>query len=324
MSEVVKITKDAITNSKEKTVDNFTLKGLSKGKIGFILSPPDIGKSYLSLSIAYSLASEKPLLPVVESNRSFKTLYWPAEDGVELALQRVDGHTQVLGDEFLLMVEEMVGLFKADGALTERSGVNLVASQPMIDSLINAAKDFDVLIIDTLREAFGPADEVEDDYLIKTILQTVAKEADVSILAVHHPNKNVARGIEKLSSVSGSGLSRTIANARLLLYLEPGKPDKDKGPTLKYLKANLLRGEERQDIPLEWTSCSLLKAHGAPLVAREHIPGLEAKVTLAVDNKKEQEPKIIDLSAEEELNKNTPNDPDAEDFFSSVNKNLEK
>ena len=157
-------------------------------------------------------------------------------------------------------------------------------------------------------------------------MQTVAKEADVSILAVHHPNKNVARGIEKLSSVSGSGLSRTIANARLLLYLEPGKPgrDKDKGPTLKYLKANLLRGEERQDIPLEWTSYSLLKAHGAPLVVREHIPDLQDKVTHAVDGKKEQEPKIIDLSAEEELNKDTPNDPDAEDFFSSVNKNLEK
>jgi hypothetical protein len=120
-----------------------------------------------------------------------------------------------------------------------------------------------LLIIDTLREAAGNADEIEDDQVVKSIIQEIAVKGDIAVLVVHHLTKAVIRGTEKVTNVSGSGFSRTQANSRMHLYLEKIQQKHPHESVLKlsHIKANYITKSERlQQFPLKWTDASLLCA----------------------------------------------------------------
>ncbi|NMS64518.1 AAA family ATPase, partial [Vibrio parahaemolyticus] len=110
-----------------------------------------------------------------------------------------------------------------------------------LEKLIATAKGYDLVVIDTLRDAIGSADVVDDDYYIRIALERLANEANVAVLVVHHPTKDVSRGKEIINSVSGSGLSSTLSKSKLHLYLDQLIDKKDgtvQETRLRHIKAN--------------------------------------------------------------------------------------
>lgn len=120
-----------------------------------------------------------------------------------------------------------------------------------------------MVVIDTLRDAIGSADVVDDDYYIRIALERLANEANVAVLVVHHPTKDVSRGKEIINSVSGSGLSSTLSKSKLHLYLDQLIDKKDgtvQETRLRHIKANYVPFDQqwRKPIRLHWSNNSLL------------------------------------------------------------------
>ncbi len=261
---IVQTSVDTLTSISQSSETQYILKGLSKKRIGFIVSGPDVGKGFLCLSIAYELATDLPLLNLKGGKGTFKTLYWPIEDGVEEIAKRMLCHMAFFPDFVKEQISSNVSLWDSSTPLCQlRNGSEVPGSEAARNELISACQDYDLLIIDTIREAAGNADEIEDDNLIKSIIQEIAVKGDVAVLLVHHLTKAVIRGTEKISNVSGSGFSRTQANSRMHLYLEKIEPKQSNEPLLKlsHIKANYIPKTERlHQSPLKWTGASLLCA----------------------------------------------------------------
>ncbi len=268
--DVLALNEESITETLTYIKKEEILKGLFKGSIGFLIAPPDSGKSFLSLSIAYEMAlPEYPLIGVRTNNEKiFKTLLWPMEDSLQGTLPRIQAHLSELSVKIKDRLSQYVALYQHwDPICCSRALRNTKEADNCLHALqklIIAAKDYDLLIIDTLRDAVGSADIVEDDYLIRTALEKLAQDANVAILVVHHPTKDVSRGKDMINSVSGSGLSSTLSKSKLHLYLNQvlNKKNNSNETYLRHIKANYVPYEQqwRTPIPLYWTQNSLLHA----------------------------------------------------------------
>ena len=259
--KIYELTQDNFDDAYIQKQANQILKGLGKGEIGIILSMPDMGKGYTCLSLAYELALQKPLLGLYsENNRSSKVLYWPAEDKAVTALNRVSLHFDFFQSDIRDKLAQQVQIVDHPdiGCSQHATKDRKVEVEKHINNFIELAKEYDLVIIDTLREAFGDADEVIDDMSVKNTLQKIALEADVAIVATHHITKAAARGEERISNVSGSGFSRTLANARWQLALHEIKDKKKTIRVMSHVKANNVSQNDRfNDIPYSFTPTSM-------------------------------------------------------------------
>lgn len=245
------------------------LCGLYKGGIGFLIAPPDSGKSYLCLSIAYELAL--PSYPNIIGLRSqkqkpVKTLLWSVEDGMIGTLPRIKAHLEVFSNDVKELLEHNISLYDIyDPICCSSSVVNKPEgsrASNSLERLIEEAKTFDLVIIDTLRDAIGSAKEVDDDYFIRIALEKLAKNADVAVLVVHHPTKEVSRGKDVINSVAGSGLSSTLSKSKLHYYLDRsrGKNSEAQQIRIRHTKANYLSVNDqfRDPVVLAWSCGSLI------------------------------------------------------------------
>jgi RecA-family ATPase len=259
---VIKTNFDSLTAISQKSDTQYVLKGLARQRIGFIVSGPDVGKGYLCLSIAYELATNLKILNLKTGIGPLKTLYWPIEDGVDEVAKRMLCHMALFPNTVAEQISKHVSLWDSTDPLCQlRNGTEILGSENSRNALIAACQDFDLLIVDTIREAAGNADEIDDDQLIKNIIQDIAIRGNIAVLLVHHLTKAVIRGTEKVTNVSGSGFSRTQANSRMHLYLEKVESKQSVTPFLKlsHIKANYIAKSERlHQAPLKWTDASLL------------------------------------------------------------------
>jgi len=290
---VIPISMASLSKLKQTKNNDDVLSGLHKGELGFVIAAPEVGKGFFCLSVAYELATKTPFLGISNCTKPKRTLYWPIEDGMYTAANRIETHL-LNWDASTKPLEKNISLYASDKPFP----VSLKSNDDVatINDLIEAAKPFDLLIIDTLREAIGAADEVEDDIAVKNLLQHIAKEADVAILCVHHLTKQAVKGLEKITNVSGSGFSRTLANSRVQYLLET-KTDKsgntDGKVYLSHIKANNLPVANRlKGKALEWSETSLLY--------RDDMVGTNAGVSYAAPLEKmeitDEEPVTIELS----------------------------
>lgn len=263
MSNIINLTLESLN----PLIDSFNaeqvLAGLSKKEIGFLIATPDTGKGYLSLSIAYELATQLPILGVSGSKEPLKTLYWACEDSNGATATRILNHFSSISPEMTKRIQENVSLYGADAPICCSS--RLLNSQANKEAeaarmeLVEAAKDYDLLIIDTLREAIGTASEVDDDLLVKMVLKEIADKANVAILAVHHLTKAATKGQEQITSVSASGFSTTLATSRLQLLLEKEESKSKKVTKLSHIKGNnLSEGQKSRGVELSWSDMSLV------------------------------------------------------------------
>lgn len=279
----------------ENPIPEFVIKGLPKRDLGVLIAPPDTGKSHLCLSIAYELATGLNILGVRPSTgKTCRTLYWPVEDGIHQAFNRIEQHLKVIPKEYHPAIKDNVSLYESGGSiLSATRGIDqqeVSGARRELDRLISHAKNFDLVIIDTIREAIGTATEVEDDVRIKEALKELAQKADVAVLITHHPTKNVIRGLEGVSTASGSGLSCTVAFARCHLYINTEREKKggEVRHTLLQPKANFLTQQERIRQSLFWRGGSLLSAISSTLEESDELTGIPNK---ALEGNKALEPR---------------------------------
>jgi len=260
LSKLISITDESL-NTFSKTNEDEVLLGLSKGKVGYIISVPDSGKGYLCLSIAYELATTIPIIGLSTTLKPKSVLYWPIEDGLGEVAKRITKHLSIIDPSVTELIKENVSLWESDEPIscsTKLMGTSVdIEASKNRNTLIENAKNFD-LLINTLREAAGTADEVDDDLQVKIALNEIAKKADIAILATHHLTKAASRGTEKITSVSGAGFSKTLANSRMQLQL--GSADeKGKSQTfLTHIKANNIPQDKRfKNQLVKWSQNSL-------------------------------------------------------------------
>lgn len=260
MSNIISVTSGSINKLASEQL-NEVLPGLSKKSYGFVIGNPGAGKGYFFLSLAYELTTNIKLLGLSKQSTPIKVLYWPVEDGVNIVAKRIKKHINEIGDETAQLIESNFSLYNSLDPICSRRRETTFAH--IIDSnrekLIAAALDYDLLIIDTIREASGSCHEVEDDLSIKMALQEVARNADVAILISHHPTKDLMRKKEVLTTVSGSGLSVTQANSRYSIFIDVVESKKEKNTQISHLKHNNV---DQEDVLLHkevnWDSSSLM------------------------------------------------------------------
>jgi RecA-family ATPase len=249
---------------KNNQSNDWILKGLRRKSVAFIIAPPDSGKGYLCLSLAYELATQINLVGLrYEESPKLKTLYWPMEDRCENTADRLLAHfndmSQRTQDDCINNIELYNKYIPITCSTNQQNTPVFYQCEAARKELIESAKKFDVLIIDTTRASMGSAHEVNDDLIINNAFLEIADKANVALIAAHHPTKSVSRGTEDVSSVSGSGLSYSLATARLHLFLD--KQEKRNKPTvtrLLHTKANFLNYKKRLDSVIKWSENDLL------------------------------------------------------------------
>lgn len=214
-----------ILQAKKNLLKNFVIPGLSKKKVGFLNGPPNIGKSLLLQTLAYEIALAKPLVGIIdmETAKPQKVLFLCQEDGLDAFLSRAESQIQIFSQEDLEILSEQLVPAVMPYSLINRNPED-PKSKFQVEMLINDAKNYDLVIIDTARKVMGNAREVEEDKLLEDVLDKVAIEADVAILVSHHLTKLHADRKQKLdiNATGGSGLSSTQASSKYHLTLYYG------------------------------------------------------------------------------------------------------
>lgn len=256
--------------------EKFILNGLPRGRCGYIVSAPSSGKGYLCLSIAYELATRLPILNISPRTEIFKTLYWPIEDGVEMTASRMNKQLSAFNEEYRNLIESNVALWSAvdpiAGSDVELRTTSALRIQQAKEELIEAAMGFDVVIIDTLREACGSADEVRDDIQVKQVLQDIAIRANVAVIGTHHLSKEASKGKERITNVSASGFSRTMANGSVQIALETSIIKNKEVTKVFYTKKNLISSgsDNLNNSIIQWDSYDILNLNSDYLSVKEY------------------------------------------------------
>jgi RecA-family ATPase len=287
---------------------DYILKGLLRTGVGFLIAPPGVGKSYLCMSIAYELATGIPLLGLSNTDRALRTLIWCNEDSLSATIPRIEKHLAGFSKKSRDAIASNISIYTEDDPICNVNSQDSIKTLSSVSNLIEAAEEYDLVIIDTLRTSVGSADEVRDDSLIRRTLDLIAKESNTAVLVVHHPTKNVARGNDVINSVAGSGLSSTLSKSKLHLYLNKTTKKGESVTTLQHIKANYLQAEDLIDQPKEmsWTENSLLCLYPEALTDKT-TP--KTKVKTAKQKSVARIPReqvIIEVSDEEDASKLSP------------------
>lgn len=236
-------------NTREKTVEEIFV-GLGKGEYGFLLGPPNLGKSNLSLSLCYETATAKKIIGLIPDHATpKKVLYVPFEDKLANTNSRIISHSAVLSDRQCELIEENFSYYNNFSPLLSIFGNQ---SQPEnlhkpVKDLIEAAKDFDLLILDTARGLLGSWDEVKGDSLFRQTMNDIASNADIAILINHHLTKVQSGNLDDVNSTGGSGLSTSQSESKfhIFLYLEKPKSHEKVGRLcLKHTKHNYIKPDK--------------------------------------------------------------------------------
>lgn len=293
MSKILKLNSETLNEA--NFIRRDVMHGLERGEIGFVLSMPEMGKSYFCISLAYELATGFPLVNLTQTSngKAHRVLFWSAEDSAQTLLSRIRNHFDGMSSDLVEMVSNNLNILQHDviGCSYLATSERKREIERNILELIEIAKAYDFLIIDTLREAAGDADEVQDDLSIKLALQKIAKEANIAVFVSHHVTKSAGRGEERLTAISGSGFSRTLANARLGLALHYNEKSKEDTKYISHVKANNVHQPYRlKKSQLYFSNWNLLSTQ-SKLLSEWH-----SNTNLIEDSYEIDEPKEIVLS----------------------------
>lgn len=225
----------ARANCRESRVTE-VLTGLGKGEFGFLIGPPGLGKTNISLSIAYEVTTGDNFLALIPDRAApRKVLFIPFEDKEFNMNSKLLSHSENFTSDQKRKIESNLAYYCDYSPLVPL--LHQEMNNNHILDLIDAAKDFDLLIIDTARSALGGWDDVKGDSLFRYALSEIARKADVAVLVNHHLTKQQAIRYEDVNATGGSGLSATQSESKyhLFLHSESGKKNR---LLLKHSKAN--------------------------------------------------------------------------------------
>jgi RecA-family ATPase len=187
---------------------SWTVPGLIPEGFGILAAAPNIGKSWLVLSLGLAVAMGTPFLGVPVEQRP--VLYVALEDGKRRLQER---QRRILGDQaapkaLVLWTDPLDAIEAAKQFATDHAGRN-----PLI-------------IIDTLARIRPPrtarADIYREDYQFGSSLKAIA-DLGATVLSVHHTRK--AESDDFLESASGT--NGLMGAADFVMVLKRGRTESD-------------------------------------------------------------------------------------------------
>ena len=200
---------------------DFVFPGLPKGSVGAIIGPGEIGKSFLTLSLAVGVATGFDLCGVVpEGSKTGPVAYLNAEDGDAVLRVRMHSLGQFLDTSVQrkasmhLKVKDLKG--EEVWLLDNRGKPNQVA----IDRLRRDAEGQRLVILDTLRR-YHLGDENSSSQMahLLAILEGIAAKDGPAFLFNHHPSKVATVSGNGREQSAGRGSSVLVDNARFQINL---------------------------------------------------------------------------------------------------------
>ena len=277
------------SNSKDDIFNGFT-----HGEVLFVLGAPSIGKSFLSLSMAYEASLGQPFIGISpKTGRKFRVLYAPYEDHIENLFERMSNQMAMFSDEQISTLSENFSVYLDSTPIASPQIRNMTATKA-VENLIKEATQYDLVIIDTIRKAMGAALEVNDEAQIKMTLYEIAERANVGVIVNHHLTKNQGKkGGDEINTSGGSGLSSAQSQSKLHLYLN--KNEKTNHLELIHSRANYIPDN------LKYTKESplILKFDQGLMVSNNfhssHVEGLklEQEKSGGINSKENKEREII-------------------------------
>lgn len=189
----------------------FWVKNLIPQGVGILSAKSKLGKSWLCLDMAISVATGEPFLD--RATKQAGVLYMALED----SLYRLDDRlNKMLGSEKRPENLHMV-------IQSERVGSGLVEQ---IKMFLDERPDVKLIIIDTLqmiRESRGNKDAYEHDYETMAKLREVTKDTDIGVLLVHHTRKANGMDGDPFDEILGSTALMGATDYAIVLKKPPGE-----------------------------------------------------------------------------------------------------
>ncbi|MFC5081159.1 hypothetical protein VTH8203_01989 [Vibrio thalassae] len=236
-------------HTRDKVIEEVFV-GLGKGEFGFLLGPPNLGKSNLSLSLCYEAVTATKFIGLIPDHaKPKKVLYVPYEDKLANTNTRIISHSSVLTEHQCQLIEENFAYYNNFSPLLHifaNQSHSEELYQPVKD-LIEAAKNFDLVVLDTARGLLGAWDEVKGDSLFRQTMNDIASKADVAILINHHLTKVQSGKLDDVNSTGGSGLSTSQSESKFHIFLYTDRPkaqDKKERLCIKHTKHNYIKPDQ--------------------------------------------------------------------------------
>lgn len=245
----------ALENNRSNSVVEL-LDGLAKKEIGFVYGNPGLGKTNLSLAISYELATGTPIIGLLaKPGTTCRVLYVPYED------KEFNVNSRIIEQTSKTFSEDQKRLMEANFAIYADYSplLSLKAAPgsilPSVERLVEAAKNYDIVFIDTARKAMGGVNESDSvgDQSFRLVLNHIAENADVAIIVNHHLTKVQASDSNAVNSTGGSGLSSCQSESKFHVLLSQTKKLKAKNQfSLTHTRHNYIKPENTfdEDSPL--------------------------------------------------------------------------
>lgn len=197
---------------------------LMRGETTMLLAPGASGKSSLSLAIAAHLAVGRPFGPYAVSG-ACKTVLYNGEDNLAEQSRRLAAVCQqyqldyhVVKSNIMLLSTELLEL-----KLAMADGRRAYQNEAMVRQLIEVASapDVGLLIYDPFVDVHD-LDETDNPQMnfVMSLLQKIAREANVANLALHHTSKGGTKQEERVGNADiGRGASAIINKSRIAFTL---------------------------------------------------------------------------------------------------------
>tara|TARA_B100000161_G_scaffold256507_1_gene219635 strand:- start:611 stop:2455 length:1845 start_codon:yes stop_codon:yes gene_type:complete len=200
---------------------------IESGKTGLICSIGGIGKSYIALSLALSVARGHGTFLGKPINKHGNVVMLSAEDDLAETHRRISAidvnndRAKALYDVFVLPIPELdkpLTLIKQDAI----NGLHITQdAYDLIDSL-EAVKDLELLVVDPIQSfCSAPTNDNEVGQLWSSLMQMIASKFNTCVASIHHMSKQglIATNDPLQSRMAVRGASSFVDASRWVLSL---------------------------------------------------------------------------------------------------------
>lgn len=214
---------------------------IQEGTVAVLAGEPGIGKSFLSVSIAGSVASGRPFFGEAVTQTGVVYIAGEGINGMPARVNAWEADNGPIPEDALMFVEEGVSL--SDEASIDRLARTMLA------------RGMQLAIFDTLSQLSDLDDENSSAQVAKVLRQAASlNRHGLTALIVHHVTKAENAKVRGSSAIRGNVDTVIVAKA--------------KGETFRISTERSDDGKQRNGAPIRWDGFSLESAHGSAIIRR--------------------------------------------------------
>jgi replicative DNA helicase len=184
-----------LTATEHKAPEQLVDGLLMTHSVAVLAAAPKVGKTFLGLEFALSLACGRPFLGRYKTHKA-RTAYIALEDGEESIGERLHA---LSGDIYPALGDFLVRCRRTGKAFDLLDGANL-------SEIIAQCKGFGLIVIDSLRRAHKLAeDSSQDAAAVGAAVWRLCNETGATVLLIHHLVKNWDPDADVFTRIRGSG-----------------------------------------------------------------------------------------------------------------------